>query len=120
MPKVLVEFDVLDAGAFEEQLKAWSETKAGDAVNGYRMDGGAGHGLRPALYDFAVEMERKLRKNDFKQSWQTYPVQALLELLNIEYKELSVAMQFGIGDARSECADIANFSMMLYDRLGAS
>lgn len=116
MPRVLVEFDVLDAAAFEEQLKAWSETKAGDAIHGFRTDAG-GHGLRPALYDFAVEMERKLRKNDHKKGWQTYPIDALVELLEIEYRELLVALKHGIGDPCTECVDIANFAMMLRDRL---
>lgn len=115
--RALVEFDVRDLAAFEEQLKVWSETKAGDTIDGYRLDGGAGHGLRPALYDFAIEMEKKLRKNDHKRSWQDYPIEALVKLLHIEYNELEVALEFGIGDAGTECVDISNFAMMLRDRL---
>lgn len=115
--KILVEFDVRnDAATFEEQLRLWSESKAGDTINGYRTGGGQG-GLRPQLFDFAVEMERKLRKNDHKASWKTYPIEALVRLLGIEFEELQVALDFGIGDAGSECVDLANFAMMTRDRL---
>lgn len=117
MPKLQVEFDIRgDVSTFEEQLRLWSETKAGDTISGYRTDGDTG-GLRPALFDFAVEMERKLRKNDHKTGWRTYPIAALLKLLRIEYNELDVAVEFGIGDAPNECIDIANFAMMTRDRL---
>lgn len=118
--RMLVEFDVRsDVATFEEQLRLWSETKAGDSIEGYRTGGGQGGqgGLRPQLFDFAVEMERKLRKNDHKASWKTYPIEALVRLLGIEFEELQVALDFGIGDAGSECVDLANFAMMTRDRL---
>lgn len=74
--------------------------------------------VRPEVMEFAQAMEAKLRKNDHKQGWRTYPISALRRLLGIEVSELDVALDFDIGlDAPSECVDIANFSMMLRDRL---
>jgi hypothetical protein len=73
---------------------------------------------RPAVIEFAQAMEDKLRKNDHKQGWRTYPISAIRRLLGIEVSELDVALDFDIGlDAPSECVDIANFAMMLRDRI---
>lgn len=74
--------------------------------------------MRPSLKLFADDMERKLQKNDHKTGWLTLPVEALLRKLEIELEELKVAVQFeGDVDAMDECVDVANFAMMLYDRI---
>lgn len=74
--------------------------------------------LRPTLADFAVQMEKKLRKNDHKTGWRDLPIEALHRLLLLEVKELEVALDFlGVEDVQDECKDIANFAMMLYDRV---
>lgn len=75
--------------------------------------------LRPVLTDFAIQMEYKLRKNDHKTGWRDLPIEAIFKLMMLEIEELKVAMEFlGTEDARGECIDVANFAMMLYDRLG--
>jgi hypothetical protein len=73
--------------------------------------------LRPEVYEFAQAMETKLRKNDHKKSWLSYPIAALRKLMGIEINELDVALEFDIGDAPDECVDISNFAMMLRDRM---
>ncbi len=74
--------------------------------------------MRPSLNLFAHDMERKLQKNDHKTDWLKLPVEALLRKLEIELEELKVAVQYeGDVDAMDECVDVANFAMMLYDRL---
>lgn len=75
--------------------------------------------VRPVLRDFAVAMEAKLRKNDHKNGWRNLPIEALFKLLMIELEEFKVAHEFfGANEARKELIDIANFCMMLHDRLG--
>lgn len=74
--------------------------------------------MREALREFADEMEKKLAQNDHKSSWLALPVEALLRKLEIELEELKVAVQFeSPEDAQRECADVANFALMLWDRL---
>lgn len=75
--------------------------------------------IRPVLTNFAIAMEEKLQKNDHKSGWRTLPVEALFKLLMIELEEFKVAHEFfGANEARKELVDIANFCMMLHDRLG--
>ncbi|MGE5572976.1 MAG: hypothetical protein ACM3ZU_08170 [Bacteroidota bacterium] len=73
--------------------------------------------LRPALSEFAVYMEHKLRRNDHKPDWRTCSLAYLRGRLNQELAELDEAVQSGdpyrIYD---ECADVANFAMMIADR----
>lgn len=74
---------------------------------------------RPALASFADEMEAKLKRNDHKTSWRELPVEALFRLLQIEIEEFKVAKEFlSVAEARNELVDIANFGMILWDRLG--
>lgn len=74
--------------------------------------------LRPVLRDFALQMEYKLRKNDHKTGWRDLPVEALFKLLMLEIEEFKVAKEFfGKEEARKELVDVANFCMMLHDRL---
>jgi len=75
--------------------------------------------LRPVLQLFADAMEAKLKKNDHKSGWRNLPIEALFKLLMIEIEEFKVANEFFEADAaRKELVDIANFCMMLHDRLG--
>lgn len=75
--------------------------------------------LRPELLAFAEQMEKKLRKNDHKRGWREQPIEALFRLLKIEVQEFEVADEFfTVAEARNELVDIANFAMMLHDRLG--
>jgi hypothetical protein len=75
--------------------------------------------LRAQLYAFAQQCEKKLQKNDHKTEWVKLPVKALLEKLKIEVRELEVALEYeGPAESMNECVDVANFAMMLWDRLG--
>lgn len=75
--------------------------------------------VRPSLAAFVIEMELKLRKNDHKTSWRELPVPALFRLLMIEIDEFKVAHEYlSVAEARKELIDIANFAMIMWDRLG--
>ena len=75
--------------------------------------------VRKPLMDFAIEMDKKLRKNDHKTGWRELPIEAIKKLLYIELQELEVALEFlSVAEARKECVDAGNFVMILYDRLG--
>lgn len=75
--------------------------------------------LRYEVVMFALLMERKLRKNDHKTGWRELPIEALRRLMMVEIEEFNVAREFfGLEEARKELVDIANFAMMLHDRLG--
>jgi hypothetical protein len=74
---------------------------------------------RKEVANFAELMEKKLRKNDHKTGWRELPIEALRRLMMLEVEEYNVAREFfGPEEARSELVDIANFAMMLHDRLG--
>lgn len=75
--------------------------------------------LRPEVAAFAVAMELKLRKNDHKTTWRDKPVEALVRLMVLELEEFRVAHEFfDTRDSRGETVDIANFAMIVWDRLG--
>lgn len=75
--------------------------------------------LRDPLVEFARLMETKLRKNDHKTSWRDQPIEALFRLLMLEVEEFRVADEFfNVAEARNELVDIANFALILHDRLG--
>ena len=74
--------------------------------------------IRPAVRAFAEAMELKLRKNDHKTGWRQLPIEALLRLFKLEVQEFEVADEFfTIVEARRESVDMANFAMMIWDRL---
>ncbi len=74
--------------------------------------------VRKEVAEFATAMEAKLRKNDHKTGWQQLPVEALRRLMMLEIEEYNVAREFfGADEAMNELVDIANFAMMLRDRL---
>ena len=74
--------------------------------------------VRDAVAEFAVAMELKLRKNDHKTGWHDQPIEAHIKLLRIEMQELDVALEF-LGDeaAAKECVDVANFALIIRDKL---
>ena len=74
--------------------------------------------LRDPLYQFAMKMEKVLRKHDHKRAWRELPIEALIRKLMIEIEEFKVAHEFfQVQDTRSELVDIANFALILWDRL---
>lgn len=76
--------------------------------------------LRHEVGDMAIAMELKLRKNDHKSSWQQQPIEAHIKLLRIEMMEFDVALEFlGDEEAAKECVDIANYALIIRDKLRA-
>jgi hypothetical protein len=75
--------------------------------------------LRPAVRAFAEAMELKLRKHDGKKThWREQPIEALVRLLVLELEEFKIADDFfNVAEARTELKDIANYAMILDDRL---
>jgi len=76
---------------------------------------------RPELNTFLDAMEAKLVANKDKLIKPKLPIPALLQLLRIEVEELAVAVQYQTPEeAMEECADVANFAMIVWKRLKAS
>jgi hypothetical protein len=94
--------------------------------------------IRPALMRFAEHMEIVLRRNDKKKSWENCTYEYLLDGIERETKELRecfwypdgrselfgivgddflVSNRFTEDQVLSECADVANFAMMVFDVL---
>ena len=89
--------------------------------------------LRPVLSRFAGEMEKKLRANDHKGGWENDTLGSLMKRVREEWREAEdaistfwahrttastpteIAESFEL--ARAELADVANFCMMLSDRM---
>ena len=116
--KVVVEFSVKDRDAFLTALQTATSYNGGmrDLVIGYRADDQVQR--RSALESFAGAMEIKLRKNEHKTSWREKPIEALFKLLLLEVEEFKVAYDyFTVGEARPELVDIANFALIVSDRL---
>ena len=71
------------------------------------------------ILEFALQMQRKMQLNSHKNGWKHLSNKHLLKRLRQEVIELekileskdSVAPQ----DIAYECADIANFAMMIFD-----
>jgi hypothetical protein len=75
--------------------------------------------MRPVLSRFAALMEAKLAKNDHKTDWKDLPVEALFRMLMIEIEEFKLAHEYlPINEAQNELVDVANFCLILHDRLG--
>lgn len=68
-----------------------------------------------AVHDFSVEMLKKLLKNSHKAHWSTVDCDYLLDRLIQELEELKAARSGSAKDIISECADVANFAMMIAD-----
>lgn len=77
-------------------------------------------GVRVEVAEFAAAMELKLRKNDHKTGWKDQPIEAHIKLLRIEMMEFDVALEFlGDEEACKECVDLANFALIIRDKLRA-
>jgi len=76
--------------------------------------------MRPPLASFANYMEAVLKENDHRGGWNTIEVDELFRRLEVQTQRLGKAMPIGqLYNIRKECADIANFAMMIYDRATA-
>lgn len=76
-------------------------------------------GLRPEVLAFAWAMESKLKAHDAakgKQGWKRIKVLDLLDMLKLEIEELEAISR--PDKVLNECADIANFAMMIADVAG--
>lgn len=75
--------------------------------------------LRPEMERFTRIQEIILRKNDHKSHWKNYSLKWLLRRLKTEVRELERAINKITKDTGpdvdSECADVANFAMMISD-----
>uniref|UniRef100_A0A6M3K3H0 Uncharacterized protein n=1 Tax=viral metagenome TaxID=1070528 RepID=A0A6M3K3H0_9ZZZZ len=74
-------------------------------------------GVREEVLEFALDMERKLKKNDYKKHWKECSLEYLQNRLKNELQELNFLLK-KISNKReviNECADIANFAMMIAD-----
>lgn len=69
---------------------------------------------------FSDAMGKKLvAKASTKTGWKDMPVEALFKMLMIEIEEFKVAHEFfNVDTARKELVDVANYALILWDRLG--
>lgn len=82
-------------------------------------------GIRSCIMDFALEMEKKLRKHDDKDEWEGLYEEMLLGWLKNETKELAKALEkYYLKDTGAtkrrvikEAADVANYAMMIADNV---
>lgn len=75
--------------------------------------------LRPVVRAFARAMEQELKANDHKGGWHDCDPAWLLGRLREETDELAGAVAAGGPDVLAEAADVANYAMMIADRMGA-
>lgn len=114
--KLCIEFEVINKEKFLAELQKWDSTAANGSI-GYRADDYVSK--RAALIKFVDAMEAKLRKNDHKSGWRDLPIEALFRLMMLEIDEFKLAIEFlSVKEALNELPDVANFCMMLHDRLG--
>ena len=74
--------------------------------------------VRKEVKEFAEQMEQKLQANDHKGGWRNCTVEELYARLLDEVSELQSELNFPEQDSDAiiaECADIANFAMMVAD-----
>jgi len=77
--------------------------------------------VAPRLRLFLNQMYLKLRENDHKGDWRLeLGIPELWELLEDEIEELAQAINSNLGSQEivRECADVANFAMMIADVAG--
>lgn len=106
----------------EHEFLTWLDAETGangpPFIQGYRSGHGERLPWRDALRTFADEMERVLKAHDHKTGWRERPVQALISKMYLEVEEFRVAVEhFEVKEARGELVDIANFCMIISDRL---
>lgn len=94
----------------------------GDDENETSVVGTPGKGswlaVREPVQWFAEEMERKLRANDDRDGWKVGRLDWLFDRLTEEVEELRVEVGRRAGlHIIDECTDVANFAMMIADRV---
>lgn len=75
--------------------------------------------VRPEVIQFAVAMEKVLRRNDYKGGWVDCSYAYLITCLEDEVKELRSAYckrRDVFSTMHEEAIDVANFAMMIYDK----
>lgn len=120
MPKIHVEFEVSE-GREADFIAALEQIDKNVGFGGGCVGWRAGDEvtIRQQLRLFVEAMEQKLRKNDHKTGWRELPVEALFRQLLLEIEEFKVAYEFfSPKDQRPELVDIANFALIVWDRLG--
>lgn len=87
--------------------------------------------LGPTVLAFAQDMQFKLNKNERKpcpemnplgerRTWPQCEAAWLIRRARMELAELEQELERGdVAEARLECADVANFMMMLHDNLSS-
>ncbi len=85
--------------------------------------------VRKEVVEFSKAMEKILRENDHKGGWQDEDLDYLIDGIKTEYRELckywkqknypnhnemSMITKLRL---MGECTDIANFAMMVYDKI---
>lgn len=76
--------------------------------------------MRNEIKTFAEEMEQVMSENDKRKgdSWKEMNINHLLHLLGREYFELNTAVDLNLEELElKELVDIANFCMMIWNRL---
>ena len=68
---------------------------------------------------FKLAMLQKLLENEHKKPWENLNREQLMFFIVQELKELAEALEGGTPEeVRRECADVANFAMMIADNFG--
>lgn len=72
-----------------------------------------------SVMKFAIKMEEELIENNHKQGWDGLSLRWILNRIKQETGELERAIEKKLPNKKiqSECADIANFCMMMFDNL---
>lgn len=104
---------MIEASGNEHTKATFYDMQAGDIE-------GLDHKQNVALRKFVYEMREKLRKNAHKGSWQgDHPLEMLgrlMEECGEMAAEINAKMQvWNFEKITAECADIANFAMMIQD-----
>lgn len=75
---------------------------------------------REEVSSFSYQMEMKLRKRDGYGGWKSLPLSYVREKLKNELNELLVALDYETApEVMSECVDVANYAMFLWDIMRA-
>lgn len=71
--------------------------------------------VRPEVKKFAIAMEKRLRKNDYKGGWHKEKPAYFVNKIIIHSAQLSNDVSYGeLYDSTIDCINIANYCMMLY------
>ena len=71
--------------------------------------------LRPELEWFALNMERVLRENDWKDSWKNDTIFDLFNSLELEFSEL-INELFTFGEFYKNCGDFLSLTYSLFKK----